>query len=303
MRAQVCLALLLTLVMGAMGTEAGATPQNPDASCGAWISCDTSEADVEVGLSREQVQELPKFVGDDGGAVLVSDEKRPVYEYRTLANCPAAKPDQIGENVSCMAALRACPPDTKGPLSVIWRRAVLDGEVVEPWASVGLTCHTDVAPGARPTISMADIRAQFMRTPWAKPQISSQPAGNVTLVNLKTFYRVNWSTQGFGPGEVDVSNLLGFTVRIRPKVVGFTYVFGDGDTFGPTTSTGGVYPDGDVTHTYRKRGEYPVRVQTTWGADFSIDGSTWDEIPDTVTVSGPSTTITVREAKAVLVND
>jgi hypothetical protein len=90
-------------------------------------------------------------------------------------------------------------------------------------------------------------------------------------------------------------------LRIRPKLVGFTYVFGDGSTFGPTLSPGGVYPDGDVTHVYRSRGAFAVRVNTTFGADFSLDGSTWDEIPSTVTVPGPTTTVTVREAKGVLV--
>jgi hypothetical protein len=148
---------------------------------------------------------------------------------------------------------------------------------------------------------MADIKAQFMRTPWAKPQLSSQPAGNTTLVNLTTFYAVTWASAGFEPGEVDTGSIRGFTVRIRPKLVGFTYVFGDGSTFGPTTSTGGTYPDGDVTHIYAKPGTYAVRVDTTFGADFSIDGSTWDPIPSTVTVAGPTTTLTVREAKAVLV--
>ncbi|WP_404393024.1 hypothetical protein [Humibacillus xanthopallidus] len=149
---------------------------------------------------------------------------------------------------------------------------------------------------------MADIKAQFMRTPWSKPQISSQPAGNTTLVNLPTFYQVNWAPAGFAPGEVDRSVLRGIPVRIRPKLVGFTYVFGDGTTLGPTTSTGGVYPNGDVTHVYRAKGEFPVRVETTFGADFSLDGAAWDEIPSTVTVPGPSTTITVREAKGVLVS-
>lgn len=149
---------------------------------------------------------------------------------------------------------------------------------------------------------MADLKAAFLRTPWSKPQISSQPVGNTTLVNLRTFYKVNWAPQGFQPGEVDRAVLRGIPVQIRPKLVGFTYVFGDGSTAGPTTSTGGVYPDGDITHTYRGKGEYPVRVNTTFGADFSLDGSTWDDIPSTVTVPGPSTTITVREAKGVLVN-
>ena len=184
----------------------------------------------------------------------------------------------------------------------IWRRTLEGRSVTEPWTSRGITCAADVAPGARPTLSMADIKAQFMRTPWSKPQISSQPAGNTTLVNLPTFYQVNWAPAGFAPGEVDRSVLRGIPVRIRPKLVGFTYVFGDGTTLGPTTSTGGVYPDGDVTHVYQAKGEFPVRVETTFGADFSLDGAAWDEIPSTVTVPGPSTTITVREAKGVLVS-
>ncbi|GAA5032839.1 hypothetical protein GCM10023258_32200 [Terrabacter aeriphilus] len=149
---------------------------------------------------------------------------------------------------------------------------------------------------------MADLKAQFMRTPWAKPQVTSQPAGNTTLVNLPTFYAVNWAAKGFEPGEVDRSVLRGITVQIRPKLIGFTYVFGDGSTLGPTSSRGGVYPDGDVTHVYRTPGARPVRVDTTFGADFSLDGRRWDEIPSTVTVPGPTTTVTVREARSVLVN-
>jgi hypothetical protein len=149
---------------------------------------------------------------------------------------------------------------------------------------------------------MADLKAAFMRTPWSKPQISSQPAGNTTLVSLKTFFKVDWAARGFEPGEVDSSVLRVIPVQIRPKLVGFTYVFGDGSTTGPTTSSGGVYPDGDVTHVYRDKGRFPVHVDTTFGADFSLDGRTWDEIPSTVTVPGPSTTVTVREAKSVLVN-
>ncbi len=133
---------------------------------------------------------------------------------------------------------------------------------------------------------MADIKAQFMRTPWSRPQLSTQPAGNTTLVNLTTFYRVSWAPRGFEPGEVDESVLRGIPVRIRPKLIGFTYVFGDGTTHGPTASTGGVYPDGDVTHVYEGKGEFAARVDTTFGADFSLDGSSWDEIPSTVTRSG-----------------
>ncbi|MDV3223518.1 PKD domain-containing protein, partial [Intrasporangium sp.] len=232
-----------------------------------------------------------------------ADANRPVYEYSTIADCPDALPGTDSQDVLCSRALRSCPPDTVGPLSAIWRRIMQNGREIQPWERVGITCHTDVAPGAQPRLTMAEITAQFMRTPWAKPQISTQPVGDTTLVNLTTFYEVRWSSAGFEPGEVDRSLLRGIPVSIRPKLVGFTYVFGDGESFGPTRSVGGTYPDGDVTHVYAKPGSYQVRVDTTFGADFSLDGRTWDPIPSTVTVPGPTTTVTVREAKAVLVRE
>lgn len=253
-------------------------------------------------MTRDEVLRLKKFPDDQGGVVVDRPKDAPFYEYVSLNDCPQAKPGTVSDQVSCAHALKDCPEGTLGPLLRIWRRTVQAGRVVEPWTAHGLTCASDVAPGARPTLTMADLKAAFMRTPWAKPQISSQPKGDSTLVNLLTFYKVNWTTSGFQPGEIDRSVLRGIPVQIRPKLMGFTYVFGDGSTKGPTTSTGGVYPDGDITHTYRDKGQYPVRVDTTFGADFSLDGSTWEEIPSTVTVPGPSTTVTVREAKGVLVN-
>ncbi len=255
-------------------------------------------------LSRNQVLKLGKYPGDDGGSVVaVRAQDAPVYQYLSLNDCGQARPESPTQDVSCIHALRDCPPDQLGPLLRIWRQTLRAGVVTDPWATVGLTCASDVAPGARPTISMADITAQFLRTPWARPQISSQPAGNTTLVNLTTFYRVDWTSAGFEPGEVDAATLRGVPVRIRPRLVGFSYVFGDGSRSGPTTSAGGVYPDGDVTHVYTGAGTFAVRVETTFGADFSLDGRTWDPIPSTVTVPGPVTAVTVQEARGVLVNE
>lgn len=265
--------------------------------------CETDPGAITVGLmTRDEVLRLEKFPEDKGEALVDRPADAPRYEYVSLNDCPQSRPESVTEQVSCAHALRDCPQDQLGPLLRIWRRTLVAGKVTEPWKTRGLTCASDVAPGARPTLTMADLKAAFMRTPWSKPQISSQPKGNTTLVNLLTFYKVNWTAAGFEPGEVDRSVLRGIPVQIRPKLVGFTYVFGDGSQLGPTTSTGGEYPDGDVTHTYRAKGAYPVHVDTTFGADFSLDGTTWEEIPSTVTVPGPATTVTVREAKGVLVN-
>jgi hypothetical protein len=168
-----------------------------------------------------------------------------------------------------------------------------------------VTCYPDAVAAARPTVTLAMIRDAFNRTPWAKPEISTQPAGNVTLVGLDTFYKVNWSAEGYQPGEVDAidpARMNGYRVDIRVKLVNFMWQFGDGQTFGPTTSEGGVYPSGNITHQYLKAGSYPASVTTTFGGEFRIDGGDWAPIPDTVSVPGPATTVTVRTAQAELVN-
>ena len=44
-----------------------------------------------------------------------------------------------------------------------------------------------------------------------------------------------------------------------------------------------------------------LRVAVTFGVDFRINGGTWTVIADPVTVPQPVTTVAVKEAKAVLV--
>jgi hypothetical protein len=85
-------------------------------------------------------------------------------------------------------------------------------------------------------------------------------------------------------------------------VQGYTYVFGDGESFGPTPSPGGIYPNGDITHIYPKRGVYPTRIDVTYGGEFRVDEGDWITIPDTVTVTGPDQLLTVKTAHARLVN-
>jgi hypothetical protein len=173
------------------------------------------------------------------------------------------------------------------------------------WRYLGSTCFADQVPGATPTVSLAQIINAFHLTPWATATVSTQPEGNTTLVGLPTYARITWSTSGYEPGEIDTldpATMLGLTVQIRPRVDHYTYVFGDGTTFGPTHSDGGVWPTGDVTHAYPTPGAYQARVDTTFTGDFRINGGPWTQIPDTVTVTGPTTTITVHTAKPVLVH-
>ncbi len=226
-------------------------------------------------------------------------------EFQVRMACKVSEAGVVapGESPTCEKAMAACRSAT-GPVGVgilydIYARAV----GTQGWNYLASTCFADEAPSG-PVLSLPMIVEAFHLTPWATARVATQPEGNVTLVGLKTFFRVSWSAEGFEPGEVEVidpGRMLGMRVEIRPKLVGFTYVFGDGTKFGPTTSAGGRYPSGDITHAYQHGGAYATRVQVTWGGDFRVNGGPWTVIPDTVTVEGPPTTVQVKTARAVLV--
>lgn len=278
---------------------------------GDWNTTETSVkgdgAATNNVLGKNSVLELPKNAQDDGKSALDANYTGPRYEYGWTTSCTQSTPGGPGADALCMGAVTACSDPTQGtgPLSRIWRRAVQDGQPPGAWTFIGTTCWAEVVPGSRPTVTMAMIQNAFNLTPWSTPQITTQPAGNTTLVGLDTFYQVNWTPAGFQPEEIDAidpARMNGYQVDVRVKLDHFTYQFGDGKAFGPTTSTGGVYPSGDITHQFLSGGAYPSNVNTTFGGEFRINGGDWAPIPDTVTVPGPATTVTVRTAAAQLVD-
>ncbi len=257
-------------------------------------------------MSREQVANQPANAA--GNAVVADPATVVTYRYDSTTSCTMSPPGSLDADVFCARAAQGCAGGANGPgpLMRIWRQPMTAGAPVGPWQHVGLTCYPDAVPTERPSLTMAMILQAFHLTPWAKAQTRVEPPGNVTLVGLDTFYRVEWSAQGYEPGEVEVippARMLGYRVEIRPKLVGVTYRFGDGGEFGPTPSLGGRWPDGPIRHRYNGTGQFPVSVTVTWGADFRVDGGAWAPVPDTVTVPGQSTVIQVKGARAVLVHN
>ncbi|MDQ2755094.1 MAG: hypothetical protein M3Y71_00775 [Actinomycetota bacterium] len=264
--------------------------------------CAAGEGGIDTSTDRKTITDLPKRPGDNGTPA-PAGYKGPRYEYATTTACALSDPGGVGAQSLCTRAITACtdPARGLGPLTRIWRRTVQGGQPPSGWTLLGVTCWADAVPGGTPRPTMADILKAFHTTPWSEPQITTQPVGNTTLVGLPAYYQVNWTPDGYEPGETDTLTLLGYQVQIRPRLDHFTYVFGDGETFGPTTETGGVYPTGTITHPYLAPGSYGSRVDTTFAADFRVNGGQWAPIPDTVTVAGPTTTVTVRTATNHLV--
>ena len=225
------------------------------------------------------------------------------FEYASGYACPYNTLG--GTDILCPSAVATCAGNTPaqglGPLIRLYRRELNpSGAPVAGWQIIGTTCLVDLVPG-KPVLGMGQILAAFNNTPWSKPTVHIQPEGNLTLVTLPTYFAVVWPEAGFQPGEADTVTLLGQPVQIRPTLDHYSYVFGDNTTSGPTTSAGGPYPGGDITHTYPTAGIYNTHVDITFGGEFRISGGDWVPIPDTVTVAGSIQPLTVKTAHARLV--
>lgn len=125
-------------------------------------------------------------------------------------------------------------------------------------------------------------------------QIQVQPAGE-TLVNFETIFYAEPQ-----PFEREMT-LLGQTVGVRATATNFAWSFGDGETT-QTTTAGAPYPSKDIVHKYTDA-DVTVRpsVDVTYSAEFRVNGGNWQQIPETITISGPAADLQIREATAVLV--
>ncbi|WP_141567446.1 hypothetical protein [Serinicoccus profundi] len=177
-----------------------------------------------------------------------------------------------------------------------------DGGTNGAWERDGQTCFTDSVPPrsgsqADEELTEAMLIEQFHRTQFALPQAVMEPPGNRTLVNLPVYFELAWPEGGFEPQEIDVTTLIGHEVRIRPTLVGATYFTGDGEQIGPTTSLGGPYPNGDITHQYTSEAAVSPYISVEYGGEVSVDGDEWTTIPSTVTIEGPETPLEIVESR------
>ena len=205
--------------------------------------CKVKGDGASIGLSEDQTARLPK----NGKATVLEGKKKVVrvvsYQYDIPAACAENKPGAANQ-VSCPRSVEACVPveNAVGPLVTVWRRLVLPDGKYGDWEQVGETCWPNLVPNAkqRPELTVAMIKAAFSQTPFVKPQVTMQPVGNKTLVNLPTYFAVDFSGPGYGPDKVRTVTLLGHQVRIKPVLKSNTFHFGDGSSLGPTLSRGGT---------------------------------------------------------------
>lgn len=229
----------------------------------------------------------------------------PVWEYRETLGCGSTTdPDAATDLSSCSLAISRCGTVGGKPVNqlYVWRRLAGTSQ----WFFDGTSCGSPNLPNTvsapPPVPTMGQIVSAFRELPFAKPTVNIQPEGDVTLVNLPTYFEAQWPTSGLRPGQVSKPvQLLSWSVEFKIDPASYNYSFGDGTQSGWTDDPGGPYPDGQVRHTYKDSGQGEVKVDATLTASYRVNGGEWIELDGVADLQDePVTTITVREAKARL---
>jgi hypothetical protein len=153
----------------------------------------------------------------------------------------------------------------------------------------------DLTPDAAAAVLTPGVVAQaFRRLPLPQSELMVQPPGGATLVNFATNF---YTEQGEFTRSV---RLLGQRVDLKIWPSQFGWRFGDGRSLA-SASAGAPYPDLEITHEYATKGQVRPSVDTTYAAQFRVNGGPWRDVNGTVTIPGSPVQLQVRTATPLLV--
>jgi hypothetical protein len=212
-------------------------------------------------------------------------------EYQWLSVC--ATPGQsstISSEVECAAALTCPEPEQR--LYRLWGRGASTGA----WSPLSTQCfgETPEAPNVpRPQVTPALVLREIQRIGLPTLQAMTQPEGK-TLVNFDTIFYTQ--AQRF----TATVTLLGRQVDIVAEPTSYTWHHGDGRTTA-TSTPGAPYPSREITYRYSDaQTTVRPRVDVTYSARFRVNGGAWQDIDETVTITGPEGSLRVSEARGSL---
>ena len=154
-------------------------------------------------------------------------------------------------------------------------------------------------PGDEPVsqqVTQAAVLRAFQRIPVPASEVVIQPPGGETLVNLDTIFSTR--AEGF----TRTIGLLGHRVDLDITPAEFRWVNGDG-TVQVTDWAGKPWAKGTplgefITHRYDDADQsVQPRVDTTWTAEYRVDGGAWQDVGGTVTISGDPFDLAVLSAE------
>ena len=197
---------------------------------------------------------------------------------------------ELAGSTDCQAA-RVCP-EARERLFRLWGRT----EEPTAWLPLGTQCFGEPPTAAdtpRPQVTAALVLNELRRIGLPTLEAKTQPADK-TLVNFATIFYTEAE-----PFTTTV-RLLGQQVDIEATPAQFSWHFGDGSTR-TTASPGAPYPSKELTYSYSDADTtVQPSVDVTYTARFRVNAGAWQDIDETVTVTGPPSSLRISEATAVL---
>lgn len=123
--------------------------------------------------------------------------------------------------------------------------------------------------------------------------VTIQPDRRDVLVN-KPVYFTSSATE-----QTVTATMLGERVDVRVTPLEYEWNFGDGENL-HTTSPGGPWPDGDVTHSFSSAGTVIPSVTVFWEVAVAINGQSWIVVPGMGETTTEAGSVVVVEAESVL---
>ena len=158
----------------------------------------------------------------------------------------------------------------------------------------GFYCPGEDTPAPAPQLTIGMIARAFQRIPLPASPLNIQPPNGRTLVNFDT----NFFTEDQSFDRT--VRLLGRRIDLHITVSAYTWHFDDGEQL-TTSEPGAPYPHLQITHSYLRTGDYGPTLDTTYVADYRVDGGAWRTVPGSVTIEGDPEQLTAVEARPILV--
>jgi hypothetical protein len=209
--------------------------------------------------------------------------------------------DPVCDQVADQCATSPSTDAAGRPLSTVARLELRGGV----WTVTGVDCAVAPAGAAPAQVTAAMARAQAQRLV-PHPAIGTAPPGGTSLVNIQT---ITWLAT---PADrtLPTVRLLGRQVQLRVHLARVAWDFGDQQQ-ATSTGPGRAYTRTDPCttqqcpgyfgHTYTRTGTVTITARVTWTGRYRVDAGPWQAIPGTVTAPAAAATLTLRQARAILV--
>ena len=230
--------------------------------------------------------------GKNESSAQETGSEEPIYlEFKWHSPCLAFSPNHtVGDSVDCGIA-RICASPTERTWQLWGLRA--DEHY---WEYIGSECFgrpPTAADTPQPQVTPVLVLNAIRRIGLPELTAQTQPADK-TLVNFATIFYAE--PQPFTRS----TTLLGQSVDIEATPSQYTWHHGDGTT-DSTATPGAPYPSKEITYSYTDaHTTVTPRVDVTYTARFRVNGGAWQDINETVTITGPTSNLRISEATAVL---